>query len=144
MSRLKDTVERLRQCDKLLRLLIDDAREMLDEPADAQWLGAVVSKMADNLATRIGLEQWEGYLADVLDRYPSWHPQIVHLQQEHRLLARQLKEIRDRITAEAPGGPASLACRRQLSDWIHAYQARQEREEKLLQEAFVLDAGQGE
>lgn len=144
MSRLKNTIERLRHCDQLLRLLIDDAREMLDEPAEAEWLLPVVTRMLDNLSTRIDLEEWEGYLADVLDRYPNWHPQIVHLQQEHRLLVRQLQEICNRIKEQSPSSPVGLECRRQVRDWIDIYLAHQQREQTLVQEAFVLEVGEGE
>ena len=84
------------------------------------------------------------YLENVLEQYPTWHSQIQHLQQEHQLLGGQLRDIAERLRREAEAGGITRQCRRQLKDWIAWYRNHQHREIKLVQEAFVLEVGQGE
>lgn len=147
ITRFSETIEALRQVEDLLQLLLDDAAELLAEPADAEnerWLTAVVDKMLANLHEQFRIEEQGGYLSGVLAQYPAWHPQVLHLQQEHRLLERQLQEIAERMLDENPDLSLSQECRRQLVDWINWYRQHQRRENALVQEAFVLEVGQGE
>jgi hypothetical protein len=147
ITRFSETIESLRQVEDLLQLLLDDATELLAEPADAKngrWLTAVVDKMLANLREQFRIEEQGGYMSDVLEQYPTWHPQVLHLQQEHRLLERQLQEIAGRMQDEQPDQSLSQECRRQLADWINGYRQHRRRETSLVQEAFVLEVGQGE
>lgn len=147
ITRFSETLETLRQVEDLLQLLLDDASELLTEPADAEndkWLTAVVEKILANLREQLRILEQGGYLSDVLEQYPAWHPQVLHLQQEHQLLERQLQEVADRMQVEQRGGRLSQECRRQLTDWIKWYRQHRRREAALVQEAFVLEVGQGE
>lgn len=147
ITRFSETIEALRQVEDLLQLLLDDATELLAEPSDAQndrWLTAVVDKMLANLREQFRIEEQGGYMSEVLERYPAWHPQVLHLQQEHRLLEQQLQEIADRMQSERRDWSLSQECRRQLADWVNWYREHRRRENGLIQEAFVLEVGQGE
>lgn len=147
MKRLSETIGCLRHVQQLLQLLLDDAVELLAEQADdenEQWLAAIVDKMLANLHEQFQIEEQDGYMADVLERYPEWHPQVLHLQQEHQLLEDQLREITTRMRRERLCGRLSRECRRQLQDWITWYREHQRRETALVQEAFVLEVGEGE
>jgi len=147
MSRFSKTVASLRRVQQLLELLLEEAAELLAEPSDDesnQWLGIVVDKILNNLREQFEIEEQGEYMADVLERYPEWHPQVLHLQQEHELLVGQLRQISMRIRREHRAGLLSPECRRQLEDWIKWYHQHQHRETELVQEAFVLEVGQGE
>lgn len=147
MSRFGDTLERLRQIQDLLQLLLVDAEEMLAEQPDCEndrWLVAIVDRMLSNLREQFQIEEAGDYMAEVLEQYPAWHPQVIHLQQEHRLLEGQLQDITARMRQELGAGRLSAECRRQLGDWIVWYHEHQRREAALVQEAFVLEVGQGE
>ena len=147
MAECYDTRDRLWPIQELLRVLLDDADEMLGEAADEnqdRWLDAIVEKMLANLQEQFRIEETGGYLEDVLEQYPEWHPQVVHLQQEHRLLEEQLRDVSARIKRQLDTGAVNIECRRQLRDWIAWYRQHERRERALVQEAFVLEVGQGE
>jgi len=147
IARFSETIEALRHVEGLLQLLLDDVAEMLTEPAhneNDRWLVAVVDKMLANLREQFRTEEQGGYMSEVLEQYPAWHPQVLHLQQEHQLLETQLKEIALRLRNEHAGEIVTRECRRQLEDWINWYRQHQRRENALVQEAFVLEVGQGE
>jgi glutamine synthetase adenylyltransferase len=146
-TRFSETIDALRQVEDLLQLLLDDATELLAEPTDEEnhrWLVVIVDKMLANLLEQFRIEEHGGYMSNVLEQYPAWHPQILHLQQEHRLLEQQLQEIANRIQSERRDWSLSQECRRQLADWINWYRQHRRREIALVQEAFVLEVGQGE
>lgn len=147
ISRFSDTIASLRHIQQLLELLLDEALDLLSEPSDDendQWLGVVVDKVLRNLREQFEIEEKGGYMADVLEQYPEWHPQVLHLQQEHELLVNQLRQISTRMRRERRSGLLSSECRRQLEDWTKWYRQHQRRETDLAQEAFVLEVGQGE
>lgn len=147
MKRFSETLGCLHHVQQLLQLLLDDAGELLVEQPDEendQWLSVIVDKVLANLREQFQIEEQGGYMVDVLEQYPEWHPQVVHLQQEHQLLERQLREITTRMRRERLTGLLSCECRRQLQDWITWYRQHQHRETALFQEAFVLEVGQGE
>lgn len=147
MRHISNTVDKLERCRGLLTILIDDLQELLDEKPDrenARWVLAVVDKMLENLDDQFALEEDGGYLDDVLEQYPTWHPQVRQLQQEHRMLHEHLKEARDRLQRESRQGIVSREIFRQLTDWMNAYQNHDRRETALLQDAFTLEVGVGE
>jgi hypothetical protein len=146
-SRFSESIEALRRTQQLLQLLLDDTSELLAEPSDHendQWLVAIVDKLLANLREQFRIEEDGGYLSHVLEQYPEWHPQVLHLQQEHDLLERQLKEISTRMWRERLADGVTPECRRQTADWIAWYREHQHRETALVQEAFSLEVGQGE
>lgn len=146
-QRAKATAGQLRAANERLSVLMEELRQLLDEPAECENRGAVLSlldKMLANLQAQFNLQEQEGYLAAVLEQFPSWHPQVEHLQQQHRLLHRQLREIRERIARDVEARVVIREVRRQLRDWMQTYQEHDRRESDLLQEAFILDTGVGE
>ncbi len=142
-----NTQQQLKSNQELLHILLDDAEDMLREQPDeeyAPWLSAVVDKILENFVDQAQIEEDGNYLEHVLEQYPTWHSQIQHLQDEHQLLEGQLRDIAQRISGEAASGGITRECRRQLKDWIAWYRNHQHREIRLVQEAFVLEVGQGE
>jgi hypothetical protein len=97
-----------------------------------------------NLRQQFELEEKDGYLEDVLEQYPNWHPQVRHLRQQHELLRHQLCEVRNRIAALSTGEPVGPEIQRQLADWMNTYEEHRHRETSLIQDAFTLETGAGE
>ncbi len=146
MNRLSQTVKEFVQANQLLQLLMDDLSEILDEPLDAEnaeWIAAIVDKVLINLDKQAVLEVETEYLSDVLERFPTWHPQIEQLREQHNLLHRQLVHMRRRID-HMKIKQVSREIRRQLRDWLDTYQELCRRESNLIHEALVLDVGEGE
>ena len=147
MHRLTDTIQELARANRELEDLMGQAELLVDAPprADhAPGLASLLDRMLDNLTGQFELEERHDYMAEVLEQYPSWHPQVAHLQQEHRLLRQQLQEIRDRLRRQQDAGTFCRESRRQLRDWIAWYRDHQRREAALVLDAFTLEPGAGE
>ena len=147
MQRLSDTVRELARANRDLEDLMHQAELLVDAPPRADHapaLASLLDRMLDNLARQFELEERHNYMVEVLEQYPSWHPHVEHLQQEHRLLRQQLQEICDRLHRQQDAGSFSRESRRQLRDWIAWYRDHQSRETALVLEAFTLEPGAGE
>lgn len=146
-QRLTRTVENVADCNRQIARAIEEFCSRLEQPTervDPQELLPVLDRMLDSLQQQFDLEEEAGYLEDVLEQYPNWYPQIRHLQQEHRLLHEQLRENRERVAQETSSSALSSEARRQLLDWMKTFEAHQQRENQLIQEAFRLEVGAGE
>ena len=145
-KRLSQTFEDLSHSNQLLQLMMDDLREVLDEPMDSEnleWVTVIVDKMLANLHQQKALERKAEYAKDVLERFPTWYPQMEHIWEQQDLLHRQLRQIRRRL--KQAGSPlVSRETRRELKNWLDAYEQLRRREANLIHEAFVLDVGEGE
>lgn len=120
-------------------MLAEDARD--DERS---WSLTIMDRVAEYLQQQFDVEESDGYLHEVLDEFPNWHPQVEHLQQEHRLLQQQFVQIRDRLEATPINSAMSHEVRHQLGDWIDSFRQHQGRENRLIQEAFSIDLGGGD
>ena len=141
------TVHQLNHFNGLIHLLLDDLKELLATNAsedDRDWALSIMKKVAEHLQQQFELEEEDGYLEEVLEEFPNWHPQVEHLQQEHRLLQKQFNEIYDRLAATSLGSLMSHEVKRQLKDWIDSFRQHQERENRLIQEALCIDLGVGD
>ncbi len=146
-SRLSSTIKKLQRSSEAIELLLDDLRTMLEKPAsesNARLVGAVLDEMGDNLRIQFELEEEQGYLADVLEQFPNWHPHVEHLREQHELLRRQLREVKERLAKCDQNSALSHEICLQLHDWIQTYAEHEQRERRLMQEAFTLEPGAGE
>jgi hypothetical protein len=146
-TRLTDTIDALERHNDLLGLLMDELRDLLEGASDFENrkpIQTTLDALLVNLRQQFELEEKGGYLEDVLDRYPNWHPQVVHLRQQHALLRQQLCEARKRIATLSPGEPLGQEVQRQLVDWMNTYDEHRHRETALIQDAFALETGAGE
>lgn len=147
MSRCNTTIESIDLYNKQICQLLDSIAQSLAEPIREGERRETLEKMDQvlgYLAAQFELEEKDGYLEQVLETYPNWHPQLQHLQQEHHLLHKQFGEIRDRVSQTAVDSSLTNELRRHLNDWITSFQLHQQREDNLVHEAFVLDVGEGE
>ncbi len=117
MNRCETTVESIDLYNKLIRELLDDIGESLQSavsPGERETTLSRMDKVLEYLAAQFDLEEKDGYLTHVLEEFPNWHPQLQHLQQEHRLLQRQFREIRQRLSATAEKSDIACELRRHL------------------------------
>jgi hypothetical protein len=98
----------LEQYSSLEYILLGDLRDVLDETPDAEsrrWLIAVLDALLDTLPREFDLEDTDGYMSEVLERYPSWNKQVDRLHREHDVLFTKLKELRGRLDCDSWIGP---------------------------------------
>jgi hypothetical protein len=146
-TRLTDTLGGLRHHDELFGLLMEELRDRLEGASHFENRKAILTTLDAllvNLRQQFELEEKGGYLEDVLKQYPNWHPQVLHLSQQHALLRHQLCEVRNRIAELSTGAPIGREIQRQLADWLNTYAEHRRRETALIQDAFNLDTGAGE
>jgi hypothetical protein len=146
-TRLTGTLDGLKRQNELFGLLQEELRDRLEGASYFENRKAILTTLDAllvNLRQQFELEERDGYLEDVLKQYPNWHPQVVHLRQQHELLRHQLCEVRNRITALSTGEPIGREIQRQLVDWMNTYAEHRRRETALIQDAFTLETGAGE
>lgn len=137
----------LENFNSLEYILLGDLRDLLEEPADAEnrkWLIAVLDSLLDTLPREFTLEEEEGYLSSVLERFPSWSNRVERLQSDHERLFEKLKELRQRIGRNAWLGPIASDVRRELRDWMLGLLAHHRNENRLVMTAMNLEVGAGD
>jgi hypothetical protein len=128
-------------------ILLGDLRDLLEESADEEnrkWLLAVLDALVDTLPREFNLEDEDGYMAEVLERYPNWSNQVERLHLDHDLLFLKLKELRGRIERNIWIAPIANEVRRDLRDWILTLVAHNRGETRLIQTAMNLEVGAGD
>ncbi len=137
----------LEQYSSLEYILLGDLRDILEEPPDDEsrkWLLAVLDTLLETLPREFDLEEEDGYLAEVLERYPSWSSQVERLYRDHELLFSKLKELRGRIERDIWVAPIANEVRRDLRDWILKLIAHHRSETRIIQTAMNLEVGTGD
>lgn len=128
-------------------ILLGDLRDLLEEPADGEthkWLVAVLDALLKTLPREFDLEDEDGYMSDVLERYPNWTRQVERLHREHDDLFTTLKMLRGRLTRPEEFAPIANRVSRDLRDWMLSLQAHNRNEVRLLQTAMNLEVGVGD
>jgi hypothetical protein len=138
----------LEQYSSLEYILLGDLRDILDdEPADDEsrkWLLAVLDALLETLPREFDLEEEDGYMSEVLARYPSWSPQVERLRNDHDNLFSKLKELRGRVERNIWISPIANEVRRDLREWILKLIAHHRGETRLMQTAMNLEVGAGD
>jgi len=137
----------LERYSSLEYILLGDLRDLLEEPADNEnrrWLLAVLDALLETLPAEFDLEDEDGYMAEVLERFPSWSGAVERLHRDHDALFARLKELRGRIEQGNWIAPVANAVRRELRDWMMSLQAHRRGENRLIQTAMNLEIGSGD
>jgi len=128
-------------------ILLGDLRDVLEERPDAEsrrWLIAVLDALLETLPREFDLEEVDGYMSEVLERYPSWTNQVERLHREHDTLFSKLKELRRRVECEAWATPFSTEVCRDIRDWTLMVIAHHRGEKRLMQTAMNFEVGCGD
>lgn len=131
----------------LEQLLIGDLLDLLDDPYGPEistWLLTIVNALLRILPREFCSEEAGGYLAEVLEEYPSWDRQVRALHEEHSRLYARLRELRQDIAREQAGPELSPRIRLGLDEWIHQLNDHNGRETALLHTALNLEVGVGD
>lgn len=140
-------VEELRQCTALESLLLDDLRELLEEPfeqEESRWLPSVLEILCETIDREFALAERGGYLSDVLERFPTWERRVEELRDEHRRLRNKLARLAEAFERSSAGVKLPRRLRDRFHQWIEQYTVHRRTESDLLHEALVLDVGEGE
>lgn len=143
----KHQVRLLGKYTSLEYILLGDLRDLLEERADDEnrkWLLAVLDALLETLPMEFDLKEEDGYLAEVLEQFPSWFTQVERLHNDHEVLFYKLKELRGRIEHDDWLGPIAGEVKRDLRDWILNLISHNRRENRLLQTAMTLEVGCGD
>lgn len=138
---------RLHDYAELEYLLLGDLRDILEEPLDdenSRWLLALLDALLDTLPREFALEERGGYLRAVTDEFPSWHPEVVRLREQHETLLDDLRRLRNRVAWQAPLAMLGRNVRRGLREWIETLATHNQDENALLQTAVNLEVGGGD
>lgn len=128
-------------------ILLGDLRDLLQEPIDAdgrKWLIAVLDSLLETLPREFNLEEEDGYMSEVLERFPNWTHQVDRLHHDHEVLFAKLQNLRDRIGTDSWLAPIAQEVRRDLRDWMQSLIAHHRSENRLVQTAMNLEVGCGD
>jgi hypothetical protein len=141
-------VAALERMTTLEYILLGDLREMLEEPiedgTDRRWLTAVLDALLETLPLEVELIEEDGYLLEVIHRFPNWSPQVDRLKRDHDELYFKLKELRGRLDKDAWISPIADEVRDGLRRWMLAFTAHHRSETRLVHRAINLDVGAGD
>jgi hypothetical protein len=147
LATLEPRTDALSHYSGMEHLLLGDLRELLEEQPDLRnrrALLVILDALLETLPRQFLLKEEGGYLAEVLDRYPSWLPQVQELRRDHTELYVTLARLRDRIARRAPFRREAREARRELRRWMDSLLAHERQETDLLQTAMTLDVGTGD
>ena len=130
-------------------MLLGDLRELLEQPLDdaenRRWLIAILDELTKTLQCEFSLEEdGDGYMSEVLEVWPNWSGQVDRLLREHDSLCSQLKRLRYRLAEALPLNEAAESLGDQLRDWMATLIAHHRHENRLVQDAFLFDFGEGD
>lgn len=144
---MSTTAELLQRYSTFEYILLGDLRDLLEEPADeftGKWLLAVLDSLVQTLPVSLELQELDGYLSPVTERYPSWSPQVENLHRRQAALFEKLRLLRDRIASNDSFDNEAAVVRRELREWMLSCIAQRRSENRLLQTAMNLDVGTGD
>jgi hypothetical protein len=118
--------------------LIEDLRKLREaaEAGDIEEVRARLRATQKHIAEHFRFEEQGGYMDTVKKREPRLGHVIGQLHDEHRLLAQSLHGLIGEARASTT---VSEAFRDKVRAWIEQVHAHEEREDKLVQDAFNLD-----
>jgi Hemerythrin HHE cation binding domain len=137
----------LEQYTSLEYILLGDLRDVLEEPVDREsrrWLMAILDALLETLPREFDLEDTDGYMSEVLERFPNWSGQVDRLHRDHEQMFGKLKELRGRVERDSWIAPIANEVRRDLRDWILKLIAHRRTETRLVQTAMNLEVGTGD
>ena len=137
----------LEQYTSLEYILLGDLRDVLDEVPSAEsrrWLIAILDALLDMLPREFDLEDCDGYMSEVLERFPGWTNQVERMHREHDVLFSKLKELRGRLDCNAWIAPIANVVRREIRDWTLMLIAHRRSETRIVQTAMNLEVGAGD
>ena len=128
-------------------ILLGDLRDLLEETPDEHtphWLLAVLDALLQTRPVELELHEQDGYLSTVLEKYPSWTPQVETLHRRHTELSEKLRVMRDRVGGGQSFTEIARELRRDLREWMLSAIGQHRSESHLLQMAMTLDVGAGD
>ncbi|MDA1017191.1 MAG: hypothetical protein O3A00_22380 [Planctomycetota bacterium] len=140
--------ESLASCTQFEYILLGDLRDLLSEPPtpmNRKWMAAVLDSLLETLPCEFAFkDEGEGYLAEVLEEYPSWSPQVDLLMAERDILFEKLQEVRSQLDARVRFAYMANELKHELREWMNRFVAFHRHERRLLQSAYTLEIGIGD
>jgi len=112
-----------------------------------KWLIAVLDALLETLPRRMELQAQGGFMAEVLDEFPSWFSHVEHLKDEYQDVYCKLADLRETVNSDDSEEDLRRLqdlLARDLRDWMAHLTAYHRHEKRLVQTAFTLDVGAGD
>lgn len=146
MTRTMPQTYCLEELNGLIHLLLDDLRELVQDPPsedDLPWVTAVVDYIILSLRQKFDLETCDGYLAEVVEFRPNWTPRVNRLRGEFVQLLKQIAVLRRGLLQSNAKLTFNETCSA-LRDWADNFRQHQSVGNQLFQDAFLIDTGVGD
>lgn len=130
-------------CSTLEPRLLEDLHELLQLPSNEEtyhWLIAILDIFSQILQADYESKWEDGYLDDVLERFPWWISEIQQLRCNHRTLLRQVQSIYEALLFESEIGEAHDQFPF-LEVWTERFASHRHHEREVVQEGFNLVLG---
>lgn len=124
-------------------LLLEDLDELLESPSSEEadhWLIAVLDVLTQLLQADYERKWEDGYLDDILGKFPSWGSEIQQLRRNHRTLLRQVQSLYEALLFESEISEAEQHYQL-LKDWMERFASHRQHEREVIQAGFNLVIG---
>lgn len=128
-------------------LLLGDLSDVLEEPAsdeNKKWILALVDTLLDTLPAEYRLRDVQGFYEDVLHEHPSWDSAVLRIRQEQRTLVSELKSLKASLDCCKNFKASADSLKQELMLWMNHLIQFNQREKRLLQDAYNIEVGVGD
>lgn len=135
---------RIMECTELGYILMGDLRDLLEDPSAPEtvhWLEAILDALLNTIPEEFALKSDDGYLREVLEDFPNWQSKVERLEDEYYALIRRLNQLRVQLNENADVAPLAPQLSRELQEWMDAYRAHHQEEQRLVLLAANLEVG---
>jgi iron-sulfur cluster repair protein YtfE (RIC family) len=120
-------------------------RTLLDgRPSRPQSIRTSLSDLAAFLKSHFAHEEEEGYFTDIAEMAPRLGSRVDAVQSEHDHLLQRLVKLDERIAIANELVTDYEAIRRDIGEFLDACHEHERRENRLVQDAYLVDIGTGD
>lgn len=120
-------------------------RALLDgRPSRPQRIRSSLSDLAALLKSHFAREEETGYFTDIVETAPRLGSQVDAVQSEHDHLLQRLEKLDERIAISNELVTNYEAIRRDIGEFLDACHEHETRENRLVQDAYLVDIGTGD
>jgi hypothetical protein len=103
----------------------------------------LLNRLIINLPNTLELSSEEGYMRNVIERFPNWSRQVTALHQANLDCVSALSLVRDRLEEEGETDIVSISqgLEIRLQKWLESFMTMRCSENTIVQKAFTLDLG---
>lgn len=139
--------KKLNNLTMLEYLLLGDLSDVLEEPASTEnkkWILALVDTLLETLPVEYRLRDVQGLYDEVLQEHPTWDSAVMRIRQEQKTLASQLRILKDSLDHCENFRASARVLKHEIMVWMNRLVQFNQKEKRLLQEAYNIEVGVGD